>query len=106
MLGVVKQFQASFERETGKKLKCIRTDNGGEYCGPFDEYCKHQGIRHQKTPPKTPQLNSLAERMKRILMEKVGCFLFEANLWNSFWGETLLTVVHAHVINLSHVVAL
>ena len=28
VLGVFKQFQASVERETGKKLKCIRTDNG------------------------------------------------------------------------------
>ena len=56
VLGVFKQFQASVERETGNKLKCIRTDNGGEYCGPFDEYCKHQGIRHQKTPPKTLSL--------------------------------------------------
>ncbi|KAF3622351.1 putative triacylglycerol lipase 2-like [Capsicum annuum] len=38
VLGVFKQFQASVERETGKKLKCIRTDNSGEYCGPFEEY--------------------------------------------------------------------
>ena len=36
VLGVFKQFQASVERETGKKVKCIRTNNGGEYCGPFD----------------------------------------------------------------------
>ena len=104
MLGVFKQFQASVDRETGKKLKCIRTDNGGEYCGPFDEYCKHQGIRHQKTPPKTPQLNGLAERMNRTLMERVRCLLSEAKLPNSFWGEALLTA--AHVINLSPVVAL
>ena len=65
VLGVFKQFQASAEGETGKKVKCIHTDNGGEYCGPFDEYCKHQGIRHQKTPPKNFQLNGLAERMNR-----------------------------------------
>ena len=104
MLGVFKQFQASVERETGKKLKCICTDNGGEYCGPFDEYCKHQGIRHQKTPPKTPQLNGLAERMNRTLMERVRCLLSEAKLPNSFWGEALLTAVH--VINLSPTVAL
>ena len=75
VLGVFKKFQALVERETGKKLKCIRTDNGGEYCGPFDEYCKHQGIRHQKTPPKTPQLNGLAERMNRTLMELDVYFL-------------------------------
>ena len=35
-----KEFHASVERQSGKKLKCIRTDNGGEYCGPFDIYCK------------------------------------------------------------------
>ena len=66
MLDVFKQFQALSERQTGKKLKCIHTDNGGEYIGPFDNYCKSQGIRHQKTPSKTPQLNGLAERMNRI----------------------------------------
>ena len=33
VLDVFKQFQASVERETVKKVKCIRTDNGGEYCG-------------------------------------------------------------------------
>ena len=80
-------------------MKCIRTNNGGEYCGSFDEYCKHQGVRHQKTPPKTPQPNGLAERMNRTLMERVRYLLSEAKLPNSFWGEALLTV--AHVINLS-----
>ena len=93
-------FQASVKRETGKKVKCIRTDSGGEYCGPFYEYCKHQDIRHQKTP----QLNGLAERMNRTLMERVRCLLSEAKLPNSLWGEALLTA--AHVINLSHVVDL
>ncbi|RVW62633.1 Retrovirus-related Pol polyprotein from transposon TNT 1-94 [Vitis vinifera] len=61
------QFHALVERQSGEKLKCIRTDNGGEYSGPFDEYCKQHGIRHQKTPPKTPQLNGLAERMNMTL---------------------------------------
>ncbi|XP_049347858.1 (-)-germacrene D synthase-like [Solanum verrucosum] len=42
VLGVSKQFQTSVERETGKKLKSIRTNNSGEYSGPFDKYCKHQ----------------------------------------------------------------
>ncbi|KAL4296424.1 hypothetical protein GQ457_12G004830 [Hibiscus cannabinus] len=94
-----KQFQASVERETGKKLKCIRIDNGGEYKGPFHEYCLRQGIRHQRTPPKTPQLNGLAERMNRTLFERVRCLLSDAKLPRSFWAEALNTV--AHVINLS-----
>ncbi|KAC9553688.1 hypothetical protein E3N88_45637 [Mikania micrantha] len=64
-------FHALVERQTGKKLKCIRMDNGGEYIGPFDAYCREKGIRHQKSPPKTPQLNGLAERMNRTLAERV-----------------------------------
>ncbi|XP_040998981.1 protein DETOXIFICATION 27-like [Juglans microcarpa x Juglans regia] len=38
-----KQFQALVERQTGKKLKSIRTDNEGEYSSPVDDYCRHQG---------------------------------------------------------------
>ncbi|MCI81768.1 retrovirus-related pol polyprotein from transposon tnt 1-94, partial [Trifolium medium] len=49
-----KEFHALVKRQTGKKLKCVRSDNGGEHCGPFDVYCKQQGIAHEKTPPKTP----------------------------------------------------
>ncbi|KAL4559836.1 hypothetical protein LXL04_031982 [Taraxacum kok-saghyz] len=99
-----KQFHALVERQTGKKLKCIRTDNGGEYIGPFDAYCREHGIRHQKSPPKTPQLNGLAERMNRTLNERVTCLLSHANLPKSFWGEALNTAVH--VINLTPCVPL
>ncbi|CAN1245512.1 Retrovirus-related Pol polyprotein from transposon TNT 1-94 [Linum grandiflorum] len=94
VLDVFKRFLALVERETGQKLKCLRTDNGGEYIGPFDAYCKEKGIRHQFTPPKTPQLNGLAERMNKTLMERVRCLLSHSKLPHSFWGEALLAVVH------------
>ena len=84
MLGVFKQFQVSVERETEKKIKCIRTDKRGEYIGPFDAYCKEQGIRHQFTPPKTPQLNGIAERMNRTIVERVRCMLSHAKLPKSY----------------------
>ena len=32
VLGVFKQFHALVERDSGKKLKSIHTNNGGEYC--------------------------------------------------------------------------
>lgn len=37
-----KQFYALVERETGKKLMHVRIDDRGEYCGPFDDYCRNQ----------------------------------------------------------------
>lgn len=99
VLGYFKHFVALVERQTGKKLKCIRSDNGGEYSGPFDAYCKEHGIRHQFTPPKTPQLNGLAERMNRTIVERMRCLISQSGLSMTFWGEALNTVVH--VLNLS-----
>ena len=100
----LKQFHASVERQTGKKLKCIRTDNEGEYIGLFDVYCRESGIRHQKSPPKTPQLNGLAERINKTLVEHVRCLLSYAGSPKSFWGEALNTAVY--VINLTPCVPL
>ncbi|GJW15791.1 putative RNA-directed DNA polymerase [Tanacetum coccineum] len=104
MKGLRHLFHALVERQTGKKLKYIQSDNRGEYIGPFDAYCREHGIQHQKTPPKTPQLNGLAERMNRTLVERVRCLLSHAGLPASFWGEALNTAVH--VINLTPCVPL
>ncbi|GAA0156231.1 hypothetical protein LIER_38239 [Lithospermum erythrorhizon] len=87
------------EREVGEPLKCIRTDNGGEYIGLFDQYCKTHGIRHEQSVPKTPQHNGLAERMDRTIMEKVRCLLSHSNLPRMFWGEALNASIQ--IINLS-----
>lgn len=99
VLDVFKHFQAKVERETGRQLKCVRSDNGGEYIGPFDQYCTNHGIRHEKTVKKTPQQNGVAERMNRTILERVRCLLSHSKLPRSFWGEAMRTVVD--LINLS-----
>lgn len=68
------------KRQTGRKVKCIRTDNGGEYKGPFERYCKESGIRHERTIPKAPQQNGEAEKMNRTIVERVRCMLSHAKL--------------------------
>ena len=89
------QFHAMVERETGKPLKCLRTDNGGEYIShEFKEYCSKHGIRHEKTVPGTPQHNGVAERMNRTIVEKVRCMLRTAKLPKSFWGAAVLTACY------------
>jgi len=99
VLEAFKEFQAKVERETRRKLKCVRADNGGEYRGPFELYCKVHGIRLEKTLPKTPQLNGLAERLNRTIEERVHCVLSHAKLPKSFWGEAVKTAVD--IVNLS-----
>ena len=84
VLQTFKEFHSSVEREIGRKLKCLRLNNGGEYKGPFEAYYKVRGIRHEKVPPKTPQLNELAERMNRAIAENVRCMLSHSKLPKKF----------------------
>lgn len=39
VLDVFTKFHSFVERETGRKLKCVQSDNGVEYKGPFEKYC-------------------------------------------------------------------
>jgi transposase InsO family protein len=92
---IFQQFHAMVERETGKQLKCLRTDNGGEYTTKkFRSFCSEHGIRHEKTVPGTPQHNGIAERMNRTIVERVRCMLKMAGLHKSFWGEATLTACY------------
>ena len=78
------------ERSAGRKVKVLRSDNGGEYAGShFVEYLSSEGARHELTVPKTPEQNWVAERLNRILMEMVRTMLFESNLPHKFWAEAL-----------------
>ena len=49
--------------------------------------------------PKTPELNGLAERMNRTIMERVRSMLEHAKLPKTFWAEALSTTTY--VINRS-----
>ena len=72
------------ERQTGKQLKSVRVDNGGEYRGPFEQYCRSHGIRFEKTVCKTPQQNGVDERMNRTICDIIKCMLSHAKLPKSF----------------------
>ena len=51
-----KEFKALIENQSENKIKVLRTDNGGEFCGnEFKELCKKCGIERHKTTPYTPQ---------------------------------------------------
>ena len=83
------------EREKGKPLKCLCTDNIGEYMSnEFKSYYSEKCIRHEKTVPSTPQQNGVAERMNRTIVEKFRCMLRMANLPKSFWCEAIQTVCY------------
>eukprot|EP00253_Pinus_taeda_P003210 PITA_03210 len=73
---VFKQFRALVENITGRTIKCLRNDNGGEFTSKeFDNYCKDVGIERHKTIVYTPQENGFVERMNKTLLERARSML-------------------------------
>ncbi|CAL9014755.1 unnamed protein product [Prunus brigantina] len=93
-----KEFKEIVEGEMGKKIICLRTDNGGEYTSnEFCQYLRESRIRHQFTCANTPQQNGVAERKNRHLAEICRSMLHAKNVPGRFWAEAMRTA--AHVIN-------
>ena len=73
------------ERKTGKKLKCLGSDNGGEYTSrEFETYYPKNDIRHKKIVPSTPYYKSVTEMMNGTIIERVRCMLKTAKLSTLF----------------------
>lgn len=54
-LAVVRKFQVKVEVETGRRLRVLRTDHGGEFTSvEFVEYCSDRGVHRQHSAPYTP----------------------------------------------------
>lgn len=89
-----KEFQNEVETQSGKKIKALRSDRGGEYLShEFDHHLKNCGIVTQLSTPGTPQLNGVSERRNRTLLDMVRSMMSFADLPLSFWGYALTTAV-------------
>ena len=87
-----KEWQAEVENRTGRRVKILKTDNGGEYTSrKFKDHLKTCGIRHELTIPKTPEQNGAAERLNRTLVEKTRAMLLDAKLPQSYWAKAIAT---------------
>lgn len=84
---IFKRFKMLFENQSGKKIKVLRTDGGGEYTSKmFEEFCVEQGIDHEVTNPFTLQHNGIAKRRNRIILYMARCTLKQKNLPNNSYG--------------------
>ena len=89
------EFKALVENQTGKKIKCIRSDRGGEYVNSrLSEIVKGSGIKQELTVGYAPEQNGVAERFNRSIVEKARSMLADANLSKEFWGEACATSVY------------
>lgn len=91
-LEAFKNFKNKVEKQTGKKVKCLQSDNGLEYINnSFKKFLDDQGITRRLTVPDTPQQNGVSERKNRTLVEMARCMMIEANIAPGFWAEAINT---------------
>lgn len=90
----IEKFIARAERETGCKLKVLRTDNGLEFVNSeLKIMLENRGIVHQKSIVYTPQQNR-AEREMRTLVEAAQTMI--DGMHKKFWAEAVNTAVYTN----------
>jgi hypothetical protein len=88
-------FRALVENQSGKKIKVLRSDNGGEYSSrQFVDFCAQHGSRRQMTVPYNPQQNGVAERKNRAITGAARSMLHDQSLPLYLWAEACATAVY------------
>eukprot|EP00253_Pinus_taeda_P021603 PITA_21603 len=83
------------EITTSRKIKSLRSDNGGEYTlGEFVDYCVEAGIRRKFTVPYNPQQNGVAERKNRSIGGAAKAMLHDQGLPLFLWAEACSIAVY------------
>jgi len=89
------KFKAEAENTLGYKVKCVRSDRGGEFlAAAFKEIYENAGIKRQLTAPFTPQQNGVVERRNRTVMEMARSIMKSMRVPGRFWGEAVRHSVH------------
>nr|GEW27349.1 integrase, catalytic core [Tanacetum cinerariifolium] len=105
VFGKFKEWKTMVEKQIGKQVKTLRTDNGLEFCNAsFDNFYKKEGIVRNHTVRHTPQQNGVAERMNQTLMAFARCMHIFAGLSKQFRVKAVNTT--SYLVNRSPLTAI
>jgi transposase InsO family protein len=91
----LKCFLRRAQNEFEIKVKKIRSDNRSEFKNlQVEEYLEEEGIKHEFSPPYTPQQNGV-ERKNMTLIDMARTMLGEYKTLEWFWSETVNMACHA-----------
>jgi hypothetical protein len=90
-----KEFKALIENISERKIKILKSDNGGEYTSnEFVNLCKDVGIKRELTAPYNPQQNNVDERKNRMIMEAVKTMIHNRDLPMCLWEEATMEAIY------------
>lgn len=85
-----KRFRTIVELETKTRIKCFRTDRGGEFTSTeFNNFCEERGILRHLTALYSPQQNGVLEKRNMTLMKMTRSLLKHMSIPNHLWGEAV-----------------
>jgi transposase InsO family protein len=91
----IRRVQAVAEVECGRKLRVLRTNNGGEFTtAEFALYCADEGVQRHYSAPYSPQYNSVVERRNLTVVGMSQALLKQRGTTGIFWGEAVVTAVY------------
>ena len=83
------------EKDSGKQVKALWSDNGGEYVSSeFKDFCSKEGIRRELRAPHNPHQNGVAERKNRTIVGATRAMLHDQGLPMHLWAEACNTAVY------------
>jgi transposase InsO family protein len=91
----IKHVLAVAEKESGRKLRVLRIDNGSEFTvAEFADYYVGEGIQRHFSAPYSPQQNGVVERRNRTVVATARSLLKQRRMPTKYWGEAVMTAVH------------
>ena len=80
-----KKWKAEIENQTGLKIKCLKSDNRGEYDkSKFKMFCAADGIRLRKTVSGKARQIGVVKRMNRTFNEQAKSMRIHSRLLETF----------------------
>ena len=96
-----KTYKAWAEQQLSTKLKCKRTDRGGEFMSKEQKaYLTENGIKHQTSMPDSPQQNGQVERFQQTIINGAEAMQHHTGLSNGFWIYAVKAKLHTYNVTL------
>jgi len=90
-----KEYKALVEDYHNRKIKALRSYNGGEYTSDsFSTYLRNSGISHEKTARYSHEQNGVSERANRTLIGRAKAMILENKMNDDLWGEAIHIAVY------------
>jgi transposase InsO family protein len=89
VISVMKVWIPNVERQSGNKIKIIRTDDAEEFKSVNEQYLQPLGIEHETTAGYASSSNGVVERVHRTLFDMARSTIFTSHLPSQFWPDAV-----------------